>query len=275
MKTLSLGYSPCPNDTFIFYALVHKKIPLEGLSFTERLEDVETLNRLASRSELDITKISFHAFAHLRDHYALLRSGGALGKGCGPLVVARQGLTAMDLRSQRIAIPGEGTTAFLLLRLYDPRIQNIVVMPFDQIMQSVQQGTTDIGLIIHESRFTYQNFGLQKVLDLGDWWEQSTGYPIPLGGIIIRRSLNKDLSYVVEEKIRESIRYSQMHPGEPHAYIHRHAAEIKESVTRQHIDLYVNEYSLDIGPAGEQAIRFLFAEAEKKGLIPHSHCDIF
>jgi 1,4-dihydroxy-6-naphthoate synthase len=248
---------------------------MEGLSFTERVEDVETLNRLASRNELDITKISFHAYAHLRDHYALLRSGGALGKGCGPLIVARQGLTANDLRSQRIAIPGEGTTAFLLLRLYDPGIQNIVVMPFDQIIQSVQQGRTDIGLIIHESRFTYQHFGLQKVLDLGDWWEQSTGYPIPLGGIIIRRSLYKDLSYLVEEKIRESIGYAQMHPEEPQAYIHGHASEMDESVTRQHIDLYVNEYSLDIGTAGEQAIRFLFAEAENKGLIPLSRYDIF
>lgn len=248
---------------------------MEGLSFTERLEDVETLNRLASRNELDITKISFHAYARLRDHYALLRSGGALGKGCGPLIVARQGHTAIDLRSQRIAIPGEGTTAFLLLRLYDPGIQNIVVMPFDQIIQSVQQGRTDTGLIIHESRFTYQHFGLQKVLDLGDWWEQSTGYPIPLGGIIIRRSLYRELSYLVEEKIRESIRYAQMHPEEPQAYIHGHASEMDKSVTRQHIDLYVNEYSLDIGTAGEQAIRFLFAEAENKGLIPRSRYDIF
>jgi 1,4-dihydroxy-6-naphthoate synthase len=275
MKTLSLGYSPCPNDTFIFYALVHKKIPLEGFSFTERLEDVETLNRLASHNELDITKISFHAFAHLRDHYALLRSGGALGKGCGPLVVARQGVTAIDLRRQCIAIPGKHTTAFLLLRLYDSGIQNTVVMPFDQIMQSVQQGVTDIGLIIHESRFTYKNFGLQKILDLGDWWEQSTGYPIPLGGIIMRRRLYKELGYLMEEKIRQSIRYAQTHPEEPQIYIRKHAVEMEESVTRQHIDLYVNEYSLDIGTAGEQAIRVLFAEAEKKGLVPRSRHDIF
>lgn len=275
MKTLSLGYSPCPNDTFIFYALVHKKIPVDGFSFAERLEDVETLNILASRNELDITKISFHAFAYLRDHYALLRSGGALGKGCGPLVVARQGVTAIDLRRQRIAVPGERTTAFLLLRLYDPGIQNIVAMPFHHIIQSVQQGSTDIGLIIHESRFTYQHFGLQKVLDLGDWWEQSTGYPIPLGGIIMRRSLYKDLSYVVEEQIRQSIQYAQMHPEEPQVYIRRHAVEMEESVISQHIDLYVNEYSLDIGTAGEQAVRFLFAEAEKKGLIPSSRHDIF
>jgi len=275
VKTLSLGYSPCPNDTFIFYALVHKKIPVEEFSFAERLEDVETLNRLASHNELDITKISFHAFAHLRDNYALLRSGGALGKGCGPLVVTRQGFTAIDLRRQRIAIPGNLTTAFLLLRLYDPGIQNVVVMPFHQIMESVQQGVTDAGLIIHESRFTYQNFGLQKILDLGDWWEQSTGYPIPLGGIIMRRRLYKELAYLMEEKIRQSIRYAQMHPEEPQTYIRKHAVEMEESVTRQHIDLYVNEYSLDIGTAGEQAIRFLFTEAENKGLVPRFRHDIF
>ena len=275
MKNLSLGYSPCPNDTFIFYALVHNRIPLEGISFTERLEDVETLNRLATRNELDITKISFHAFAHLRDHYALLRSGGALGKGCGPLVVAREGSTTSDLRHQRVAIPGELTTAFLLLRLYDPVIRNFVVMPFHQVMQSVQQGRTEAGLVIHESRFTYRKFGLQKILDLGEWWEQSTGYPIPLGGIIMRRHLHRELSYLIEEKIRESIRYAQMHPEEPRAYIRRYAQEMDESVARQHIDLYVNEYSLDIGTAGEQAIRFLLAEAEKKGLIPPSRHDIF
>jgi 1,4-dihydroxy-6-naphthoate synthase len=275
VKTLSLGYSPCPNDTFIFYALVHKKIPMDGFSFAERLEDVETLNRLAFHNELDITKISFHAFAHLRDHYALLRSGGALGKGCGPLIVARKGVTAIDLRHQRIAIPGEHTTAFLLLRLYDPGIQNVVVIPFHQITQSVQQGRADIGLIIHETRFTYQHFGLQKILDLGDWWEQSTGYPIPLGGIIMKRRLYKELSYLIEEKIRQSIRYAQTHPEEPQLYIRRHATEMEESVTRQHIDLYVNEYSLDIGTAGEQAIRFLYTEAEKKGLVPRSCHDIF
>jgi 1,4-dihydroxy-6-naphthoate synthase len=275
LKTLSLGYSPCPNDTFIFYALVHKKISMEGFSFAERLEDVETLNRLASHNELDITKISFHAFAHLRDNYALLHSGGALGKGCGPLVVARQQLTKIDLHRQRIAVPGKLTTAFLLLRLYDPGIKNIVVMPFDHILQAVQQGVADIGLIIHESRFTYQHFGLRKIFDLGDWWEQATGYPIPLGGIIMRRGLYKELSNVMEEKIRQSIRYAQTHPEEAQIYIRTHAAEMEESVIRQHIDLYVNEYSLDIGTAGEQAIRFLYTEAEKKGLVPRFRHDIF
>ena len=275
MTTLSLGYSPCPNDTFIFYALVHKLIPVEGLSIKEQLADVETLNRRAFKGQLDITKISFHAFAHLRDQYALLRSGGALGKGCGPLLVARQGNSLIDLSRDRIAIPGELTTAYLLLRLYDSRVKNIIVMPFHQILDSVQQGITDIGLIIHESRFTYQRFGLQKVLDLGDWWEQHSGYPIPLGGIIIKRIIDKKLSLLMEEKIRESIQYAQMHPQEPREYIREHAQEMDDLVTSQHIDLYVNEYSFDIGPEGEKAVRFLFSEAEKKGLIPNSTCDIF
>jgi 1,4-dihydroxy-6-naphthoate synthase len=275
MTTLSLGYSPCPNDTFIFYALVHKKIPLEGFSLREQLEDVETLNRMAFEGQLDITKISFHAYAYLRDQYTLLRSGGALGKGCGPLLVARQGHTSIDLTNQRIAIPGEFTTAFLLLRLYEPGIKNIIVLPFHQIVHAVQLGKADVGLIIHESRFTYQHFGLRKVLDLGNWWEQISGYPIPLGAIIMKRSFDKELVSLMEEKIRQSIRYAQMHPEESRAYIHEHAQEIEDSVTRLHIDLYVNEYSLDIGSEGEKSIRFLFSMAEQKGLIPPSPYDIF
>lgn len=275
MSAITLGYSPCPNDTFIFYALVHKKIPLEGLSIEERLEDVETLNRMAARRELDITKVSFHAYGHLRDHYALLRSGGALGKGCGPLVVARKGMDAVDLRRQRIAIPGRWTTAFLLLRLYEPDIHNVIEMPFHKIMDSVRCGDADIGLIIHEGRFTYQGYDLKKILDLGDWWEQHTGYPIPLGGIIMRRHLYRTLSHRMEEIIRQSIRYAQNHLEETREYISRHARELEESVARRHIALYVNEYSMDIGTDGEKAIRHLFSEAERKGLIPASRYDIF
>ncbi len=274
MTNLSLGYSPCPNDTFIFYALVHKRIPFEGFSIREQLEDVETLNRMAFEGKLDITKISFHAYAYVRDHYTLLRSGGALGKGCGPLLVARHGHTSIDLTNQCIAIPGELTTAFLLLRLYEPGVKNIIVLPFHQILNAVQQGKAEAGLIIHESRFTYQHFGLRKILDLGDWWEKISGYPIPLGGIIMKRSFDKELVNLMEEKIRQSIRYAQMHPEEPRDYIRGHAREIEDSVICSHIDLYVNEYSLDIGSGGEKSIRFLFSEAEQKGLIPRSPYDI-
>lgn len=276
VRPLSLGFSPCPNDTFIFYALVHQKIPTRGLSFEERLEDVETLNRLAFLSELDVTKVSFHAFGLVRDDYALLRSGGALGRGCGPLLVAKEGaVPPRSLQSCRIAIPGIHTTAYLLLRLYDPGATNIVVMPFHAIMGAVENGDADVGLIIHEGRFTYRAHGLQKVLDLGAWWEDLTGYPIPLGGIIMRRSLYADLSGILEESIRQSIHYARTHAAEVTGYIRAFAQEIEEPVLRQHIDLYVNEYTLDIGSDGERAVRVLFAEAERRGIIPHSDSDIF
>ena len=275
MTALSLGYSPCPNDTFIFYALVHQKITLPGLSLKENLEDVETLNQMAFQYQMDITKISYHAFGHLRDHYALLHSGGALGKGCGPLLVTRTDKKKIDLISRSIAIPGELTTAYLLLRLYEPKIDNIVVMPFHKILQAVQKEEVDAGLIIHESRFTYKRFGLKKILDLGDWWEQFSGYPIPLGGIIVKRTLGGKIASIIEEGIRQSIYYAQKHPEETHIYIHQHAQEIEHSVTQQHIHLYVNEYSVDIGPQGEKAVRFLLSEAERKGFIPHSSHDIF
>lgn len=278
MTTLSLGYSPCPNDTFIFYALVHGKVPLKGLTLRERLEDVETLNRMAFREELDISKVSYHAFGHLQDRYALLRSGGALGKGCGPLLVGRAGNAAMpvtDLTQQRIAVPGEFTTASLLLRLYEPKAHDITILPFDQILQAVRQGSVDVGLIIHESRFTYQNFGLRKILDLGDWWEQYSGYPIPLGGIMLKRTLGKDVASRIEDALRQSIRYTQAHPEEAKSYIRTHAQEMDDSVTAQHINLYVNEYSLDVGQDGDKAIRFLLAEAETKGIIPASSFDLF
>ena len=275
MTALSLGYSPCPNYTFIFYALVHQKITLPGLSLKENLEDVETLNQMALQSRMDITKISFHAFGYLRNQYALLRSGGALGKGCGPLLVTRSDQTKIDPVHQCIAIPGELTTAYLLLRLHERKINNIIVMPFHKILQAVEEGAVDGGLIIHESRFTYQRFGLKKILDLGDWWEQFSGYPIPLGGIIVKRTLGKKIASLIEEGIRQSIYYAQKHPEETQIYIHKHAQEIENSITQKHINLYVNEYSLNIGPQGEKAIRFLLTEAEQKGLIPHSSYDIF
>jgi 1,4-dihydroxy-6-naphthoate synthase len=282
---LSLGYSPCPNDTFIFYALVHGKVPLEGLTgltLREQLEDVETLNQMAFREEIDISKVSCHAFGWLRDRYVLLRSGGALGRGCGPLLVRREGKATeatakmvTDLARQRIAVPGKFTTALLLLQLYEPKVQNIVILPFDQILQAVQNGVVDAGLIIHESRFTYRNFGLQKILDLGDWWEQYSGHPVPLGGIMVKRTLGQETACRIEEAIRQSILYTQTHPEEARDYIRSHAQEMDDSVTSQHISLYVNEYSLDVGQDGENAIRFLLTEAETRGLIPPSSLDLF
>jgi len=188
-QQLTIGYSPCPNDTYIFYALVQGKVPVPGITFQERLEDVETLNQLALDGTLDLTKISYHALGHLRERYALLRSGGALGRGCGPLIVARPGTRIEDLRAGTIAIPGKLTTAWLLLQLFDRGLNNVVVMTFDRIMQAVADGTVTAGLIIHESRFTYPLYKLAMLLDLGAWWERHSGLPIPLGGILGKRSL--------------------------------------------------------------------------------------
>ena len=210
---LRLGYSPCPNDTFIFYALMHGRIPLPGFSISEELADVETLNRRALAGELDLTKISYHAFGHLRDEYALLRSGGALGRGCGPLVVARQATSLEDLRGKLIAIPGELTTANLLLQLHGAGYERLQILPFDRIVAAVASGSVDAGLIIHESRFTFAAQGLVEVEDLGAWWEELTGLPIPLGGILARRTLGREVIAEMEQAINASVRYAFAHPG--------------------------------------------------------------
>lgn len=276
MGTLSVGYSPCPNDTFIFFPLVSGKIDTNGLTFREILDDVETLNQMAIRSRLDITKASFHAFGHLRDEYCLLRSGGALGKGCGPLVVAREELEMSDLRGKTIAIPGELTTAFLLLQIFDPELKrNIKIMPFNSIIGSVKEGEADAGLIIHESRFTFQRAGLKKVIDLGEWWERETGHPVPLGGILGRRGLGADLLGQIEILIRKSVEYAFAHRGESVAYIEQHAQELEFEVINQHINLYVNDYSLDIGDSGERAVKELFMMAEERGIIKSSNKALF
>lgn len=269
-QILTIGYSPCPNDTFIFYALIHDKVRIPGIEFRERLEDVETLNRLALEGALDITKISYHALGHLRERYALLRSGGALGKGCGPLIVARPGTTLPDLKQGTIAIPGRLTTAYLLLRLYDPSLRNVIVMTFDEIMDAVSKGTVTAGLIIHESRFTYPLYRLEKLLDLGEWWEQYSGLPIPLGGILGKRSLGRDLLIAIEAGIRESLAYAWAYSEEVLSYCRQHSQEMDEQVMKSHINLYVNDFSLDLGKNGLAAVRRLFEEAEAGGVFPGS-----
>lgn len=274
-QELSLGYSPCPNDTYIFYALVHGKVPVPGITFRERLEDVETLNQLALDGTLDITKISYHALGRLREQYALLRSGGALGRGCGPLIVARPGTRIEDLRSGTIAIPGKLTTAWLLLQLFDRGLNKVVVMTFDRIMQAVADGTVTAGLIIHESRFTYPLYKLEMLLDLGAWWERHSGLPIPLGGILGMRSLGTEILVQVEEAIRESLRYARAHPAEVLAYVKEHSQEMDEAVMKSHIDLYVNDFSLDLGDDGVRAVQRLFAEAEERGIFPSSNSTLF
>ena len=269
-QVLTIGYSPCPNDTFIFYALVHGKVRVPGVEFREQLEDVETLNRLALEGRLDMTKISYHALGYLRESYALLRSGGALGRGCGPLIVARPGVSLADLKKGVIAVPGRLTTAYLLLRLFDPSVTNIAVMTFDRIMDAVSTGDVTAGLIIHESRFTYPRYKLEKLLDLGEWWEKHSGFPVPLGGILGKRSLGNETLLKVEAGIRESLHYANSHPDEVLDYCRRHSQEMEDRVMKRHIDLYVNDFSLDLGEDGLRAVRSLLAEAEACGVFPRS-----
>ena len=266
-RTLSLGFSPCPNDTFIFHALVKGIVRAEGLSFEERLEDVETLNRLAGQGALDVSKVSYGAIPHLVRDYVLLRSGGALGRGCGPLVVAREAIGRGDLAGRHIAIPGRNTTANLLLRLYAPDAAPGVEMVYSDIMPAVARGEVDAGLIIHESRFTYPRHGLVKVVDLGEWWENTTGLPIPLGGILARRDLGAGTIRAIDDALRRSVEHAFADPAASREYVRAHAQEMDDEVTRQHIDLYVNHFSVDVGEVGERAIHELFARARAAGIV--------
>ncbi|MEW6117145.1 MAG: 1,4-dihydroxy-6-naphthoate synthase [Nitrospirota bacterium] len=271
---IRLGFSPCPNDTFIFYALANKKIDTRGLDFELFIEDVETLNTHAIKRTLDVTKISSHAYYHLQKDYRFLRSGGALGRGCGPLIVARDSkkfFSGNPADQLKIAVPGRLTTAFLLLRLYfasnvDLNLSNFVVMPFHEIMQAVSAGTADAGLIIHESRFTYRQHGLAKIIDLGEWWEKETGLPIPLGGIIAKRSLGEPVIATIEDLIKSSVQYALEHRDEAMPSIKRYAQELSDEVIMNHIALYVNDYTLDIGDEGAAALEELLKRAH--GLPP-------
>jgi 1,4-dihydroxy-6-naphthoate synthase len=273
-RPLSLGFSPCPNDTFIFHALVHHPILAGPYTFEPRLEDVETLNRLALEQALDVTKVSYGVLPFILEHYALLRTGGALGRGCGPLIVAREPLSVDRLRTARIGIPGRYTTAYLLLRLFDSGLPAGIETPYHDIMPAVAGGELDAGLIIHESRFTYPAHGLVQLVDLGQWWEETTGAPIPLGAIVARRSLGRELESV-ERAIRQSVEAAFQNPDASAGYVRDHAQEMSADVTRQHIELYVNRFSLDLGEDGGLAVEELLKCARGAGLIPESAPEAF
>ncbi len=271
MGALELGYSPCPNDTFIFYALTHGLVE-SPLPVRAVLEDVETLNRWAFEGRLPLTKLSYAAYGRVRERYVALRSGGALGRGVGPLVVARKPLKG--LRGARVAIPGQNTTAFLLLSLYAEGFEPVEVC-YDRILPLVAQGEVEAGLIIHESRFTYPQYGLAKLVDLGEWWEGETGLPLPLGGILARRDLGEDLIRSLDEAVRRSLEYAWAHPEETLPYLKAHAQELSEEVIWAHVRTYVNEFSREVGEEGEKAVARLFAEAEARGLLPASKAPLF
>lgn len=266
-SVLRLAFSPCPNDTFMFHAWVHGLLPGAPAVVVE-LADIDELNHLAVRGVPDVVKLSFPAFAVVCKRYVLLRSGGALGRGCGPLIVARPGCVATDavggLESATVAIPGELTTAAFLLDEYAPHVGARVAMRFDDIMPAVRDGVVDAGVIIHESRFTYPGYGLEKVVDLGEWWEEETGLPMPLGGIAARRTLTRPVALEAEKAIQRSIEYAWRHPEESGAFVTGYAQEMAAEVCKEHIGLYVNNYSLEYGAEGEEAIRLLLTRARKR-----------
>ena len=253
---LTIGFSPCPNDTFIFDALINHKIDTGGLEFEAVLEDVQTLNNWAMESRLNITKLSYGVLPLVLDSYTLLDSGGALGKGVGPLLISSKDPQEVKVEEELIAIPGQNTTAHLLFSLKYPRATNKIFVRYDEVENFVARGN-GLGVIIHENRFTYQDKGLQKIADLGDFWEQQNQVPIPLGGIVVKRNIPEAIQKKIERLIKKSIEYAYQNYPELTDYIRSHSQEMSEDVMRKHIDLYVNNYSLSLGSDGRKAVNTL------------------
>jgi 1,4-dihydroxy-6-naphthoate synthase len=286
-EPLHLAYSPCPNDTFVFRAWVQGLLP-GAPAVEERLEDIDTLNLMALRDKADVIKVSMYAFAHLRENYDLLHSGGAMGRGCGPLVVAPKGgrlrpasslqgvaVLADELARVRVAIPGELTTAAMLVGILTGGLGQPVVMPFGRIMPAVASGEVDAGVIIHEGRFTFGSYGLRRLVDLGEWWEESSGLPIPLGGIAVSRSLDRTLVADVENAVRSSVEHARADPEAALGYVREHSQEMDPAVCRAHIDLYVNDFTVDYGDEGAAAIRQLLDTAAHLGIAPDADRGLF
>lgn len=264
MREISLGFSPCPNDTYIFDALIHNKIR-HSYGFKLMIEDVETLNQMALTHRLDITKISIHAWFHVLDNYRLLSSGGAMGNACGPLLLSKKKEVPV---SGRIALPGELTTASLLFKMAVGKTYDFINMSFDSIIPSILNNDVDAGVIIHESRFTYQQFGLNNLMDLGEWWEAKTSCLIPLGGIIISNEVSTQDQIEIQDLIKQSVTYAEVNPGAASRFIEKNAQELDHRVITDHINLYVNRYSKDLGHEGKKAIRRLYQMSSQSGLLP-------
>ncbi len=271
----SLGFSPCPNDCFIFDALVHKKIDTQGIDFSVIMQDVEALNSKAFKQELDITKLSYHAFIYLTHQYALLNSGSALGFNCGPLLVKDSKNEIMDINAASIAIPGKYTTANFLLSLAFPDAKNKKELLFSDIESAVLSHQVDAGLLIHENRFTYEQKGLEKIIDLGEFWDSLIHAPIPLGGIVVKRSIDAKLQKTIDSLIKQSVDFAFTNPESCMDFVKQHAQEMSEEVMKKHIALYVNDFSVDLGIVGKNAIQLLFEKAIETKLIEVGAPQIF
>lgn len=267
-RLITVGHSPDPDDAFMFYALAHDKLDTGDLQFRHELQDIETLNRRALRGELEVTAVSIHAYAFLTERYALLPSGCSMGDRYGPMVVARRPLRPDELKTARIAVPGTLTTAFLALRLLLPESFAYEVVPFDRILGEVAAGRFDAGLIIHEGQLTFQNQGLHLVVDLGVWWQERTGLPLPLGGNVVRRDLGPETMRRISGLIKESIRYALDHRGAALDYALKYARDMDKSLADRFVGMYVNDWTLDYGPRGREAVQRLLAEGHRAGIIP-------
>jgi len=274
---LTLGFSPCPNDCFMFDAMVHQRIDLEGLEFDVRMADIEALNAAAFAGQIDVTKLSFHAYAYCLGDYVLLDAGSALGRNCGPLLISKRDIAQDDVArgGLRIAIPGTYTTANFLLSLAFPGATAKSHVLFSAIEGAVLDGTFDAGLIIHENRFTYAAKGLKKIIDLGEYWESETGAAIPLGGIVINRALPEDVQQTMNRIMRRSVEYAFANRTASLPFVRANAQEMSEDVMYQHIDLYVNDYSVDLGREGRRAVEVLFERARAVGVIPPVQTAVF
>jgi 1,4-dihydroxy-6-naphthoate synthase len=266
-QELTLGYSPCPNDTFIFHGIASGALALDGIEFSHQLHDVEILNQMAVDGALDVTKLSFHAWLKVKSEYRLLASGAALGYGCGPIVISRERLTREEMARCRVVLPGEWTTAHLLFRLWAPEAEKRHFVSYDRIFKEVENGNADCGVIIHENRFTFEEAGFESVVDLGAWWESESGLPLPLGCIAARRNLGTETAKKIEDLIRRSIRASEDNPEVALPYIRQYAQEMDVDVLRRHIRTFVNEFSLDLGDTGRAAIYLLEEKARTAGVI--------
>ena len=266
-REITIAHSPDSDDAFMFYGLATNKVRVPGLRFSHVLCDIETLNRKAMDGVYDVTAISFHAYPYIQDKYALLPTGGSVGEGYGPTIVAQRAYSVTDIKRKRIAVPGTMTTAYLVLKLFAPGIETVVV-PFDQIIPQILEGKQEAGLIIHEGQLTYDKSGLHRIVDLGKWWQKVTGLPLPLGGNAVRRSLGTQLMARVGSALRESIQYALDHREEALAYAMQFARDLDPQMADRFVGMYVNERTLDYGPDGREAVRRLLDMGHKAGIIP-------